>query len=106
MLILNVEWLVRLEGSKEPYAFLVANGFTNQEALRILNKETEEMIFDEIERLTQLFNCSANDLFDWYGDADSHLAKLKKPTMEELERMLEKIGPKEIREIVRQAGGY
>jgi hypothetical protein len=101
MLVQNVEWMMRLRGIQEPFAYLTSNGFTKQEALSLLDKENDAIVFDEISRLIVLLNCTLNDLTDWNGNPESHLVKLKKPTLEELDRMLEKLSPEEVLDIVR-----
>ena len=101
MLFLNASFMIRLRGSNDPYGYLTTNGFTNQEALRILNKEMDQVQFDELARLMQLLDCTLNDLSDWMGNADSPLAKLKKPTPHELERLLRSYSPEEVLAITR-----
>lgn len=102
MLFGNVAFMIRLRGFKDPYAYLISNGFTNREALKLLNKETEEVDLSQLGRLIKLLDCTANDLFDWNGVTDHPMAVLRKPTMDELERMLESFSPEEVLQIVRR----
>mgnify|MGYP006928386297 CR=1 FL=1 len=105
MLILNVEWMIRLRGSKHPYAYLINNGYSKQEARTLLSKQTKRLDLGMMQRLMATFSCEMNDLFDWVGDPKDAFARYKKPELPELQSLLEGKSPDEILVFFRKLKG-
>lgn len=105
MLVVNVLWIIRLRGSKHPYSYLIAHGYSEQEARTLLSTKSKRVDLDKLIRLSRTFKCRIHDLFDWQGDPDDPLAYLKKPDLPELERLLEDKSPEEILNMLRGLNG-
>lgn len=104
MLVLNVDWIIRLRGSKHPYSYLRNHGYSEQQARSLPGMEIKRVPLELLERLAVTFNCRLEDLFDWTGGPEHPLAYLAKPKLPLLEEMLEGKSPEEILAMIRALG--
>lgn len=65
MLLLDIKPLLKARGVKQPYAYLVKNGFTYSAANMLLYTQKRAINFDQLERLCELLVCTPNDLLVW-----------------------------------------
>jgi hypothetical protein len=104
MLVVNIAWLIRLRGSKHPYAYMINHGYSKQQARSLPTIGPKRLTTELQQRLCETFKCGLEDLHDWMGDPNHWLAKLKKPSLPTLEKMLDDKGPEEIMEFIRGLG--
>ncbi len=102
MLRLDLEYLLRLRGITQCYAYLQNHGFTEGEARCLLNSKRKRISFKMITRLCTFFECTPNDLFDWDGDMTHSCASLKRKPLPDLQQLFEGMSPKEILEALRK----
>jgi hypothetical protein len=102
MLVLNIHRLIALRGVKHPRAFLVNHGFTDSEARTLLDGGSTTVGHKMMMRLCDTFHCAPNDVYDWNGADDHHLARLKRAIPPDIKLLLDGKTPQEIEEILRR----
>ena len=71
MLRFNVMRVMNLRGIRQPWVFMVQNGFIRSTASNFFNGNVLEIKVKHIEKLCVLLNCTPSDLFEWQTDANS-----------------------------------
>lgn len=90
MLKINLPRLITLRGVSKPIRFLLEKGFTPNVAYRFMKNELYAMTPAQLEKICLTFNCTPNDLYEWYPDKSTlyseHTALMKlvkeTPTLE------------------------
>ena len=70
MLTYNFTRLLKARGIEKPFSYLVKAGYSGNFATKIANDRVENLKLTDIERLCVLFQCTPNDLFQWYPSGD------------------------------------
>lgn len=84
MLYFNYKRLFELRGIKNPFKYLMENGFSRAKAYKITSSYPTSMKLDNIDKMCTLFSCTPNDILTWVPNKDSQipenhpLQKLKK----------------------------
>ncbi len=65
MLKPNLNRLFKTRGINKPYSYLLNNGFTRNEALRLSNENLKTLHLNHVEKLCFLLNCTPNDLLQY-----------------------------------------
>lgn len=102
MLRLDLEYLIRLRGVKQAYAYLRNHGFSEGEARCLLNPERRVISFEMMTRLCSFFECTPNDLFDWTGELNHACGRLKRKPLPDVQQIFAGKSPKEIMDALRK----
>ncbi len=113
MLRFNVMRVMNLRGIRQPWVFMVKNGFIRSTANNFFNGNVQAIKLKHIEKLCVLLNCTPNDLFEWettpHSPALSENQALKSlmreksaPTISEIVKDLPIKQMEEISEILKQ----
>jgi DNA-binding Xre family transcriptional regulator len=102
MLVLNLERLLQLRGITHGVSYLMNHGYTEGEARHLINGKPKMVRLALLTRLSETFQCTPNDLFDWTGDGSHVLAPLSKRKPPDILKLLEGRSPAEIEEVLRK----
>jgi DNA-binding Xre family transcriptional regulator len=105
MLRLNIARLLRQRGKQPPLTYLIAHGFTRDEARSIMNPNLSMLRLSMMTRLCLLFNCQPNDLFGYDGKVRCHLDALNEVITVYTDDLLEGLNTEQIAELARMAQG-
>jgi DNA-binding Xre family transcriptional regulator len=103
MLRLNIARLVRQRSRQLPRVYLMAHGFTRDQARALLDPNLKEIKMSTQTKLCELFNCFPSDLYAHVGKEKSHLDALNEVPMVPAEVILKDLSPEEIAELAKMA---
>jgi hypothetical protein len=66
MLTFNFTRIFKARGIDKPFRYLVNAGYSEGFSTRIVNNRTEKLNLKDIEKLCVMFQCTPNDLLQWY----------------------------------------
>jgi DNA-binding Xre family transcriptional regulator len=99
---LNAARLVLQRHPTSKWSFLKSKGFTIGEARKLFDPKRKSFHVKMLFRLCNCFTCLPNDLFDWNGSEAHHLNTLKKEPAIDLQQLVNKMTPEEVREFLKQ----
>ena len=102
MLVLNLERLLRLRGISYGVSYLMNHGYTEGEARHLLNGKPKMLRLSMLTRLSETFQCTPNELFDWNGEAGHVLSTLRKTETPNIQQLLDGMSPQEIEDVLRR----
>jgi DNA-binding Xre family transcriptional regulator len=70
MLRFNFTRLFKARGIDKPYRYLLNAGYSSNYASRIGNNRIQRIDLQELEKFCELFQCTPNDLLQWFPDKD------------------------------------
>ena len=65
MLYFNFTRLFKAKGIETPAKYLVQHGFSDKFATRVVRNDFRRLNLDDVQRLSELFLCTPNDLLQW-----------------------------------------
>lgn len=103
-LFLNVKRMVEQRQARSEVKFLQMKGFTESEARKLLDPERKAVKMSMLTRLCNAFMCLPNDLYDWEGSEEHPLNALRKEPAVDLNALLLRLPPDEVRRILEKLG--
>lgn len=71
MLTVNFTRLFKARGIDKPFSYLVKKGYSGNVATKIANNRIERINIKDLEKLCELFQCTPNDLLQWYPSEEN-----------------------------------
>ena len=73
MLIFNLPRLLKIKGITKPFSYFMSIGYSRGTASKMAQNRERGFTFDKLERYCIDFNCTPNDLFDFYPNTSKPL---------------------------------